>query len=542
MGNLADKNKELEVLEEDTLYDEDETLTEEDTDTLFDENDTDEDDEDSEYEDEDSEDEDEDLDESEDEDSIEDDEDSEDDEDDLWNDDIEETDGETAMDKQLDKIVSDLVLEQKEIDVEDIILPTFKKISRQKTIKGLSGLIRQWDVVSPIHVLALETEGTFMLLDGLRRLAATMSNGNKKIPAIIWNFEDKAEGKENANILALMINRAQKYDISEQWDMLQVLKKKGNISPTLCEYLLQLEPGDAMKLEDVMTAEGDYDDIREKLLIGKLTIDGAYKKLNNARKKEDRLEKDDELNTPDTDGKVRGKKKGASKEGISDVIDPNDAGEDDEEYDTEDNLSMEEVQEILEMSGNVDDADLDAVEDRSEEARGEEVQDKKNRHPLDKDLRTAILNRDKFTCQCCGNGGMSYLPILTVHHRVPVAAGGPDKEENLITLCQNCHMRLHVYTMKGLRVNKDEVTEEELATLKKIYFYGNEALDAFKKKGIKKAEKDKIMEKGTRHAMPGEGLKDNNEAYSKKDEYSDEEIETEIETEDTETIFDDDEE
>lgn len=414
---------------------------------------------------------------------------------------------------QFEQLSSKLELKHKDIECDSIVLSNFKKISRKETLQGLDGLVRQWNVVAPIHVLALDDDDdSYLLLDGLRRLVATMKNGNKTIPALVWNFEDKEEGRANANLIALMINRSQKYSVSEQWDLLQQLKSKNAYNPTLCEYLLQLEPGDAMKLEDVMTAEGDYDEIRMKLLEGKCTIDAAYKKLCNARKKEDKLAKEDTLSMPTGEDGEKGTKRASkgSGEGVSDVVNPNEEGI---EADTNSNLSMEEVKEILEMSGNAEDVDLDEVEDRSEEVRGPEVQDKHNRHVLDKDLRTAILSRDNFKCQCCGNGGMSYLPILTVHHRVPVAVGGPDKEENLITLCQNCHMRLHVYTMKGLRVNKEELTEEEMKTLKKIYFYGNEALDAFNKKHIKKSEQVKIMEDGAKHQMPGANLKENNAAY-----------------------------
>lgn len=424
-------------------------------------------------------------------------------------------DGDTEKEKdiasQFEQLTSNLTLSKKEIECDSIILSNFKKISRKETLSGLDRLVEQWDVVTPIHVLANEDEGTYMLLDGLRRLAAAIKKGNETITAIIWNFEDKDEGKANANLLSLMINRSQRYNMTELWDMLQILKSRNNANPTLCEYLLQLEPGDAMKLEDVMTAEGDYDEIRMKLLEGKCTIDAAYKKLCNARKKEDRLEKENTMGIPVDEASSQGSSASkGSGEGKSEVIDPNE-GEID--ADKNSNLSMDEVKEILEMSGNAEDADLDEVEDRSEEVRGPEVQDKHNRHVLDKDLRTAILSRDNFKCQCCGNGGMSYLPILTVHHRVPVAVGGPDKEENLITLCQNCHMRLHVYTMKGLRVNKEELTEEEMKTLKKIYFYGNEALDAFNKKHIKKSEQVKIMEEGAKHQMPGANLKENDAAY-----------------------------
>ena len=32
---------------------------------------------------------------------------------------------------------------------------------------------------------------------------------------------------------------------------------------------------------------------------------------------------------------------------------------------------------------------------------------------------------------------------LTVHHIVPVSDGGGDELTNLITLCTNCHVRVH---------------------------------------------------------------------------------------------------
>lgn len=64
-----------------------------------------------------------------------------------------------------------------------------------------------------------------------------------------------------------------------------------------------------------------------------------------------------------------------------------------------------------------------------------------------------MLYRDKFTCQDCGTFhamineyGMA-VPIddgqLEVHHIVPVAQGGGDEPENLVTLCKDCHKRRH---------------------------------------------------------------------------------------------------
>ena len=70
-----------------------------------------------------------------------------------------------------------------------------------------------------------------------------------------------------------------------------------------------------------------------------------------------------------------------------------------------------------------------------------------------------ILFRDNFTCQDCGefhayrNGHGIYIPIddgrLEVHHILPVSTGGGDEQENLITLCKECHRKRH----KALKQN-----------------------------------------------------------------------------------------
>ena len=40
------------------------------------------------------------------------------------------------------------------------------------------------------------------------------------------------------------------------------------------EYLLQLEPGDAMKLKDIMSCE--YSDVKDELLSNKKTVSNGY--------------------------------------------------------------------------------------------------------------------------------------------------------------------------------------------------------------------------------------------------------------------------
>ena len=56
-----------------------------------------------------------------------------------------------------------------------------------------------------------------------------------------------------------------------------------------------------------------------------------------------------------------------------------------------------------------------------------------------KNNHDAVLNRDNYTCQCC----KIKKGTLHVHHIVYRSNGGSDKMDNLITLCENCHKKLH---------------------------------------------------------------------------------------------------
>ncbi|MGO9590051.1 MAG: HNH endonuclease [Candidatus Acidiferrales bacterium] len=53
-------------------------------------------------------------------------------------------------------------------------------------------------------------------------------------------------------------------------------------------------------------------------------------------------------------------------------------------------------------------------------------------------LRRRILDRDGWRCQHCGD-----MKNLEVHHIQFRSRLGSDQESNLITLCANCHARLH---------------------------------------------------------------------------------------------------
>jgi ATP-dependent DNA helicase RecQ len=53
-------------------------------------------------------------------------------------------------------------------------------------------------------------------------------------------------------------------------------------------------------------------------------------------------------------------------------------------------------------------------------------------------LRRSVLKRDGWRCQSCGS-----CAGLEVHHIMPRSRLGHDAEENLITLCWECHRKIH---------------------------------------------------------------------------------------------------
>jgi 5-methylcytosine-specific restriction endonuclease McrA len=53
-------------------------------------------------------------------------------------------------------------------------------------------------------------------------------------------------------------------------------------------------------------------------------------------------------------------------------------------------------------------------------------------------LRMQILERDSWSCQNCGSQQQ-----LQVHLQKRRSHGGSDIEENLITLCEACHLFVH---------------------------------------------------------------------------------------------------
>jgi 5-methylcytosine-specific restriction endonuclease McrA len=54
------------------------------------------------------------------------------------------------------------------------------------------------------------------------------------------------------------------------------------------------------------------------------------------------------------------------------------------------------------------------------------------------DLRDRVLRRDGWRCQFCGS-----KTNLEVHHQTFRSHSGDDSEDNLITLCTDCHSSIH---------------------------------------------------------------------------------------------------
>jgi 5-methylcytosine-specific restriction endonuclease McrA len=53
-------------------------------------------------------------------------------------------------------------------------------------------------------------------------------------------------------------------------------------------------------------------------------------------------------------------------------------------------------------------------------------------------LRQQVLRRDGWRCQSCGT-----MANLEIHHKEFRSHSGHDSEENLITLCTQCHAGVH---------------------------------------------------------------------------------------------------
>lgn len=396
------------------------------------------------------------------------------------------------------------------VEFDSLLIPDPVKKGRKDTYLGLSTSIAELGILEPISVMVSEgyadwvTEHPgepydgfkYILLNGFRRVWGGYKNGLTRCNAVIWDFKDKEKGAELSTTLSLVLNKNQKRSWGEIWYLYQILEVQSALTPGTLEYLLQLNPGDAMKLKDIMSCE--YPEVKDDLMSDKKTIDQAYNMLQKLRKEEDRLLKEDN-------------------QGIADLEQAEGVVEKAEDV----KLSNEDVNEILEMgedfNGELSDEDFD-------ELMGNNIEDEKQtvgeRHPLDPALRAAVLQRDGYCCQITGRGkGLPAniaLSILNVHHKVPVHAGGTDTMDNLITVCLDAHTLIHVIerNMGKLGMSKEqfeELDEEQQNFIKGVMKVARIAVEANRRCG-KSREQVKSEASVPRFQMPGAVLKENMDA------------------------------
>lgn len=398
------------------------------------------------------------------------------------------------------------------VDFNTILVSEPVKNGRKETYSGLTTSVAEMGILSPIHVMVLEgysnwlenhEEGEkyegpmYSILDGFRRVWAGYKNGITRSYAVIWNFGDKDKGVELSNILSLILNKVQRRSWNEIWYMYQLLEEQAQMTPGTLEYLLQLDPGDAMKLKDIMLC--DYPEVIEDLTSNKKTLQQCYNTLQKLRKEEDKLLKDDNTGIADME-----QADGAIEKGGDQV------------------LSNEEVNEILEMGDNFDG---DLSEEDFDELMGNNLPDERQtvgeRHPLDPALRAAVLQRDGYCCQITGRGkGLPTpiaLSILNVHHKVPVHCGGMDSMDNLITVCLDAHTLIHIIerNMGKLGMSKedfDALDEEEKTFITGVMKIARIAVEANKRMGRTREQVKKDTSEAIKFKMPGTAQRENMEA------------------------------
>lgn len=380
------------------------------------------------------------------------------------------------------------------IDIENIAV--VKRIRKENTnVEDLVQSIKSTGLLEPLVVMPTKTGGLYALIAGYRRLVACAKAGKRKIPCVI-NY--------NANtpevpILEALYNHSKKYTIKEIVDYIDYLEKqKGIMSASMIEYLLQLNSGEYTKLKDILN--DDDEEIVSKLFDGVYTIEMAFKKLEQRRKKESAEEKDNK--------KAAKVYEDEAESGADTIVGAGDEANADEA------LTDEEIKSLSFSVSELDDetdeeSSLDEMVEDGKHMDGFEPnkQDYKDRERLDPTLRRAVLARDNNTCRCCLMSGQEYTEIFDVHHIVEVYLGGSDDIDNLVTLCTCCHKLVHLYARGELQIRSEsELSDDEQVKFKKIVKLGKVIRKGMQMKGMKKDELKKVDKADTiGRTKPGTG-------------------------------------
>ena len=133
--------------------------------------------------------------------------------------------------------------------------------------------------------------------------------------------------------------------------------------------------------------------------------------------------------------------------------------------------------------------------------------------PVSPEFMKKILERDKYTCKCCGVEGDVYNNVVEPHLIKPKIAGGKEKEDNAITVCNRCHKQIHLYSIDQLE-KPDLMTEDELGSMEvdevreyesKVKLYENiEEYGKKLKKSMEDANVDKVVVEQQTEQIGGE--------------------------------------
>lgn len=394
-----------------------------------------------------------------------------------------------VIDDQVSISRSSFEIKQATVRLDHLVFLKPLRDYRVETYAGLFTSIQEMGILTPIVVTPTENfldyieehdtdDGYFgaryKLLDGFRRVYAATKLGIEEVPSQIVTFNDPEMGAENSVLFSLILNRTQRHDWQEIWGIIEVLELQTSITPATLEWLLALDPGDSMRLKDVMLCE--YPDVIENFLSHKKTLLQSYNALQKLRKEENQTQLDDRRGV-------------APIEGTEELIDDPEEGT---------RLSDAEVQELLEMTGSdegITDENYGGEVSSDEmfgEASADHVQDTKDRERLSPELRSAILRRDEFTCQVCGFGqGITssiQLGLLECHHITSVYVGGNDSSENFVTVCGRCHSFIHILAGFNAKIgmSKEEfsaIPETEQTTIRNAVKYARIILKAEEKSG-----------------------------------------------------------
>lgn len=84
-------------------------------------------------------------------------------------------------------------------------------------------------------------------------------------------------------------------------------------------------------------------------------------------------------------------------------------------------------------------------------------------------LRSRVFQRDNYTCQMCGQTPRDDGAKLEIGHLTAKCHGGPDREENLITLCRTCNRGTGETDIVNISVDNSESTRKK-TTKKTVSF------------------------------------------------------------------------